>query len=316
MLGATAGALVAFPVVVPGLAVADLLRGRWRLPAVRVYLFLLQYGVNDSFEILAAPVLWFRAGVGTRLGSEPSLRRHERIQRWSIEVLGRRAERLLGVRIELDPVGTGALGPGPLIVLSRHVNLLDASLPALLLQREGYRVRSVIMAEMLADPGFDLLYGRTGSAFITREDDPAARQAVARLAAGLTGQTAVVIFPEGRLFRPDALLRALARLASSDPARAERLAGLAHVLPPRSGGVLALLDQAPQADVVVISHVGLDRFATFDDLARAVPLRHPVKVAVRRISRDSVPADAEARAAWLDEVWVEVDRHVAAELER
>lgn len=172
------------------------------------------------------------------------------------------------------------------------------------------------MAEMLADPGFDLLYGRTGSAFITREDDPAARQAVARLAAGLTGQTAVVIFPEGRLFRPDALLRALARLASSDPARAERLAGLAHVLPPRSGGVLALLDQAPQADVVVISHVGLDRFATFDDLARAVPLRHPVKVAVRRISRDSVPADAEARAAWLDEVWVEVDRHVAAELER
>ena len=311
MLAATTAGVVLAPLLLPGFAVADVARGRWRLPSLRTYLFVLQYGVNDSAEILAAPVLWIIAGFGTRLAAEPSLRRHERLQRWSIEVLARRAERLLGVRVELDAAAAAALAPGPVIVLSRHVNLLDASLPVLLYQRLGFRVRSVILAELLADPGFDLLYGRTGSAFIGRDADPAARTAVAALASDLTPGTAVVIFPEGRLSRPEVRERSLARLAGTDPERAQRLAGLHHLLPPRPGGVVALLQQAPQVDVVLLTHVGLDRFPTFADLTRAVPLREPVRVTARRFGRHQIPRQPEAVVRWLDDVWLAADSAVA-----
>jgi 1-acyl-sn-glycerol-3-phosphate acyltransferase len=312
MLGATLLGLATLPVLIPLLVVADLLRLRWRLPSVRVYLFVLQYGVNDSFEILAAPVLWVVAGFGTGLAGEASIRRHERIQRWSVDVLARRAERLLGVRIEIAPADLDRLGPGPVIVLCRHVNLLDASLPALVYQRLGFRVRGVIMAELLADPGFDLLYGRLGSVFVTRDHDPEARRAVARLADDLDGDTAAVIFPEGRLFRADVLARALARLAQTDPGRAERLARLRHHLPPRPGGVMSLLEGAPHADVVLLTHTGLDEFPSFAALARGVPLRRPVRVVVRRFAASAVPVDWADRVRWLDDAWLAADETVAA----
>lgn len=315
MVGATGAGLVLAPVAVPALVAADLARGRWRLPSPRVYLFLLQYAVNDSIEILAAPALWVVARFGTRLRSEASVRRHERLQRWSLEVLARRAERLLGVRLELEPGSEASLGPGPVLVLSRHVNLLDASLPALLYQRLGYRVRSVIMAELLADPGFDLLYGRLDNAFIARDDDPGARRAVGRLAVDLSADTAVVVFPEGRLFRPEVLERSLARLAATNPARARRLAGLRRVLPPRPGGVIALLERAGPVDVVLLAHTGLDRFPTFADLARAVPLRRPVRIEARRIDARTIPAHPEAQIEWLDALWTDLDDIVAADLD-
>ena len=312
MLGATAAGVLFAPVLLPAAVAADLVRGRRRLPSARVYLFALHYALNDSAEILLAGPYWLLAGFGRRLDRPASIARHQALQWWSLRTLARSGERLLGVRVDIDDTGVAALAPGPVIVLCRHVSIVDASLPALLYQRRGFHVRGVIMAELLADPGFDLLYGRLGSVFIPRHNGPEARRSVARLGRGLDAATAAAIFPEGRLFRPDALTRALARLATGDPARAERLAGLRHVLPPRPGGVLALLDAAPGADVVVLNHTGLDDHPRFADLARAVPLRVPIKVTARRIARADVPMADDERVAWLDGVWLAVDAELGA----
>lgn len=310
MLGATGVGLLASPLVVPLAAVADLARGRRRLPTVRVLLFALQYGINDSVEILLAPVYWVAAGFGTRLHLPPSIARHRRLQRWSIDLLARRAERLLGLRFELDPDAAEALLPAPAIVLCRHVNIVDASLPTLLYQRLGHPTRGVIMAELLADPGFDLIYARTGSVFIPRDNGPDALAAVAELGATADPDVPTVIFPEGRLFRPDRLERALARLHADNPGRGERLATIRHVLPPRPGGVLALLATIP-GDVVVIAHSGLDRYLSFAALARAVPLHDPIRVTAWRIRSEEIPTDVSERIAWLDEQWCAVDRWVS-----
>ena len=307
MLSVTAIGVVGFPVIVAGATVADIARLRFRFPTVRVAVFLVQYALNDSAEILLAPILWVIAGLGTRLDGPASVRRHERLQAWSIDVLARRAERLLGLRLELDADGADALEPGPVIVLCRHVNIVDASLPALLYQQLGYRARGVIMAELLADPGFDLIYGRTGSVFIPRDNGPEARAQVAQLGHGTDSRTALVIFPEGRLFRPDRRDRSLARLTERDPDRARRLNGITHVIPPRPGGVLALLDAAPGTDVVVIAHRGLDPYPTFRELARAVPLRHPVRVTAWRVPAADIPTGDDKRTAWLDDQWCRVD---------
>ncbi len=310
MLGATTAGLVGLPLLLTAAVAADLARGRRRLPTARVVLFVLQYGVNDCVEILAAGPLWLVAGAGRRLHRPASIRRHERLQAWSIGLLARRAEQLLNLRLAVEPGGLEALAPGPVIVLGRHVNVVDSSLPSWLYQQLGLRSRGVMMAELLADPGFDLIYARTGSAFIGRDDGPEARSLVARVADGAGADTAVVIFPEGRLFRPERLASALARLGERSPDRAERLAALRHLLPPRPGGVLALLDALPGADVVVIGHAGLDRHPAFADLARAVPLAAPVTVTVRRIPAADIPTDPARRIAWLDGVWLDLDRWV------
>jgi 1-acyl-sn-glycerol-3-phosphate acyltransferase len=218
---------------------------------------------------------------------------------------------LLGVRVELDERSAAALLPAPAIVLCRHVNLVDASLPAWLYLQRGVASRGVIMAELLADPGFDLIYGRTGSVFVPRDDGPEARRLVSGLADAVDGSTVAIIFPEGRLFRPDVLSRAMQRLAASNPERAERFAAIRHVLPPRPGGVLALLDALPGTDVVVITHTGLDRFASFAELARAVPLRDPIRVTAWRVPASEIPVDPAGRIAWLDTQWLRVDETIS-----
>ncbi|MCB0993917.1 MAG: 1-acyl-sn-glycerol-3-phosphate acyltransferase [Acidimicrobiales bacterium] len=312
MLGATALGVFSSPVILAGAAVLDLSRGRVRFPSVRVALFLLQYGINDSIEILLAPVLWIRSVLGGGLDRPKSIARYERLQWWSVDVLARRAERLLGLRVDIDPASAAALTPGPVIALSRHVNLVDASLPGLLYQQLGFRARGVIMAELLADPGFDLIYPRTGSVFIPRDNGPEAVALMRAIGDGLDDATAVLLFPEGRLFRPDRLERDRVRLAAADPERAERLRPLRHVLPPRPGGMLALLDTI-DADVVVIAHHGLDRYPSFRELARSVPLREPIRVVAWRIPRAEIPIGSAERVAWLDDHWLRVDERIERE---
>jgi 1-acyl-sn-glycerol-3-phosphate acyltransferase len=167
------------------------------------------------------------------------------------------------------------------------------------------------MAELLADPGFDLIYGRTGSVFIPRDNGPEARDMVRGLGRAVDATTAVVIFPEGRLFRADRLDRAMARLGDENPTRGARLGPLVHVLPPRPGGVLALLGAIPSADVVVIAHAGLDRFGSFTALAKAVPIRAPIQVTAWRVPAHEVPIDDLGRIRWLDEQWLKVNDWVA-----
>jgi 1-acyl-sn-glycerol-3-phosphate acyltransferase len=310
MVGSTAVALSTAPVVLGGLALADLVRGRRHLPRARVHLFVLQYLVNDTVEIFLVPLFRLRALLDGGVDAPASRARHRRLQLWSVELLARRAEQLLGMEVVLDDESRRALTPGPVIVISRHVSLFDAALPGLVLGREGLAVRGVILAELLADPGFDLLYGRLGSVFIPRDDGPAARAAVTAMAEEMSAvdrdRGAVVLFPEGRLYRPSVARRSLERLAERDPARARRLGGLSRVLPPRPTGFGLLVDALPSADVVLIDHRGLDRVARLGDLPGAVPVG-PVAVSARRFRRADIPDDPDGVVRWLDERWLALD---------
>ena len=307
MLGATLLGLAVSPLALLAAAVSDLVHARRRLPTARVILFLLQYGMNDCVEIVLSPLLWLLAGFGTRLNAPRSIRRHQRLQAWSLTVLAHRADRLLGLRATIDDAGHAALAPGPVVALCRHVSIVDASLPALLYQRLGFRSQGVIMAELLADPGFDLLYGRTGSVFINREDGPAAVSSIRSMGRSVDAQTALIVFPEGQLFRPERLVRSQARAIEREPRRATTIGGLRHVLPPRPAGTMALLDIVPAADVVIIAHTGLERFSTFAALARSVPLRDPIRVTAWRIPRAEIPTDGDTRVDWLDQQWARLD---------
>lgn len=224
-------------------------------------------------------------------------------------VLGDRAEQLLGLSLPDVESLRSTLAPGPVIVLARHVAMLDASIPLIVYQRLGLHTRVVMMAELLNDPGFDLIYRNAGSRFVVRENDPSSTSQAADVARALDDRMAAVIFPEGRLARPPILARSLARIEERDPERAQRLRSLRHLLPPRPGGVLALLDAAPEADVVVIAHAGLDRSARLIDLISNAPI-DPLAIDVQRIPRGEIPTDPAARLVWLDDLWLAMDRWV------
>jgi hypothetical protein len=75
---------------------------------------------------------------------------------------------------------------------------------------------------------------------------------------------------------------------------------------------LALLDAMDAADVWLCMHAGLERAGSFGDLWRGELIGRRIVVEIRRLGRDSVPDGAEARRAWLDRLWREVDEFVAA----
>lgn len=309
MLAATVAATIAAPAAVIAAAVADLARSRRSLPSVRTFLFALQYVWNDTVEIVFAPLLWIRAGFGATLGSSRSQREHERLQQWSILLLEKRARQLLGIRIETaqptPPIDR------PTIVICRHVSVFDSSLASLLFGPEGVHTRGVIMSEMLNDPGFDIIYQRLGSVFVPRDDGDSARQAIADMTADAPANTAFVIYPEGRLFRPEVLQRSLDRLRETDPVRAARLEQLKHVLPPRPGGFNRLLDALPDAEVILIEHFGFDQIPRLADVAENLPLASPVQVSFRHFARSSIPKSPDGRTEWLDRLWIEVDDSVS-----
>ncbi len=304
MLGATFVAFAGLPVLLPVAIVRDLSRGKLRFPTARTYGFLLQYLFNDSVEILLAPLLWVQASFGRRLDSAASIERHTRLQQWSLDLLERRAAQLLGLRVHLNDDAIATARTGPVVVISRHVSLFDSTLPGLLCGRAGLRARGVIMAELLADPGFDLIYGRIGSVFIPRDDGAAAIEAIASMTHHADDESAFIIYPEGRLFTPAVSERTMSRLAAKDPERARRLAKLDRMLPPRAGGLFALLDSIPEADLVVVDHAGLDDLPTLTALTDSAPLDRTITVTARRIPRAEIPKSGDDRERWLDELWL------------
>ena len=88
-------------------------------------------------------------------------------------------------------------------------------------------------------------------------------------------------------------------------ARAEKLE---HLLPPRPGGTLALLEAAPAVDVVLVAHVGFEGVAHVSDLWSGRLIDARVRVHARRIPAAELPAD---RARWLLDQWERLDAWVA-----
>ena len=101
-------------------------------------------------------------------------------------------------------------------------------------------------------------------------------------------------------------MRAVRKLAC-DPALQARARQLRHVLPPRLGGPLALLEGAPEADCVFVAHRGLEGFERVTDLWSGGLVNGVVRVRMWRVPRAEVPSAPAERIAWLYDQWQCVD---------
>lgn len=306
LLGATAVAFLASPLLLAIALLVDLFRGpRW--PTVRLVLLALVYLACESAGVLASLLLW----IGSLGAPERRLRWFHALQdEWAAAIFAA-GRRIFGLRVEIE--GDDSLRPGPLVLLSRHASLVDTMLPAVhVARRHGMRLRWVLKRELLWDPCLDVVGHVLPNVFVRRGSGDSAGEiaAVRDLARGLGPDEGVLIYPEGTRFSSAVRARAFRSLAEADPVRADRLAGLRHVLPPRPGGTLAVLDACPPADVVVLAHAGLEGAARLVDVWRGSLIGRRIRVSFQRVPASEIPATPTERRQWLDAQWLALDRWV------
>lgn len=298
--------VAAAPLWVPVTLVVDLVTAPRRLPRLRLLAFATWWSWLEVCGLVAAGVLFL---TGRARSSGP----HFGLQRWWANglVVGLRCT----CRLHIELRRPEALTPGPVVVLPRHASLADALLSAWVVTALGLAPRYVLKRELLLDPCLDLVGNRLPNHFLDRTADDASVELAALHDLATTVRAAddcIVIFPEGTRANPAKRERSLARIAERDPERAARLAPLRHCNAPRPAGTLAVLDGAPDADVVFVAHAGFEGLDTFRGILSVIPPAAPVIVDCRRVPRGQVPDGVAARTAWLDGEWLVVDADVDA----
>lgn len=306
----------AAPVAGAAAVAADLREGDGRWWRTRTYGMALAYASAEAGGLLASGALWAASQPGG-VGSPRAQQAHHDLQRAWVTAILAAGRGLLDLRIEAE--GLDDLGEGPLVVLGRHASLPDAFLPAALFSvRAGRRLRMVVKDDLAWVPCLDVVGHRLPNAFVDRAPSSAAtaRQSLERVGRDLSDGDVAVIFPEGTYPTTSARQRALDRLAERQPSHRDRAEALRRLLPPRPAGAFALLDAAPDADVAILGHVGLEQMTSMALLARSIPLRDPVRARVWRVPREEVPTEGPERLEWLWQRWEQLDAWVDDSLKR
>lgn len=288
------------PVLVVVTLVGDLLRGRWRLPLVRLLGFGWWYLTAETLGLVVLAASW-----AATLG-RPTARRSQtyRIQRWWAGSLYGALRLLFGFAIELE-AEDAKLDAGPYVLMMRHASIADTLVPAIAIAHPfGMRIRYVLKSELLADPCLDVAGNRVPNIFVQRGRAGADIPAVAALATDLGDADAVLIYPEGTRFTAAKRERLM---ASKRGQVAERAKALTATLPPKPGGP-AVLAKAGH-DVVFLAHRGLEGLAGIKDLLDGALIGAKVTAEAWRVKAAEV--DIDAVDDWLFEQWRRVDAWVA-----
>ena len=298
---------VLLTVTAPGWLVAGLFVGALRRKSF-VVLRLMAFGwFYFGLELIALLLLGC-----VFITRPPGIRRNDalyRLQAWWASVNLHVAQRSLGLSIDVEGAEAGVGGPALLLI--RHASILDTLLPCTYVQKpHRFHVRYVLKQELLFDPCLDIVGNALPNYFIDRTGDRTAElEGVRSLVEGL-GSDGVLIFPEGTRFSGEKSKNALARLASEGSPVVDLASSLTHVLPPRPGGVLTLLDALPGADCVFVAHAGLESFAEISSLLDGAVVGSSVRVKLWRVDARDIPQGDEERLRWLYEQWANVDEFV------
>ena len=218
--------------------------------------------------------------------------------------------RFLSLSISIE--GDEQILPGPLLVFIRHASIIDTAVPVSFISRtKGLRLRYVFKRELLVDPCIDVAGHASPNYFIDRAGPLSEELAGIRKLAEDLGDQGVLLYPEGTRFTKRKQEIALERLATTHPELAETASSFRHCLPPKLGGVMTLLDAAPDTDVLVVAHRGLEGLAEVTDLLSGSVVGKSVHVSFWRIKAEDIPR-GDARRQWLFDLWKKVDDFVQA----
>ena len=170
-------------------------------------------------------------------------------------------------------------------------------------------LRFVLKRELEMIPTIDIGGRWVPTVFVRRGSGDTEREVtrLRRLAEDLGPDEGILIYPEGTRHTDAKLARAKAVIAERQPELAPLAERLRHVLPPRLGGPLALIDAARGTDVVLCGHVGFDGFEYISDIWGGGLVGTTVKVRFWRFDGASVPEGRDELTRWLYACWQTLD---------
>ena len=311
VLFACAFVLVTLPLTIPFAAVRDLIvRSRWAV--VRCLLFLFLYLWCESVGVLACFIIWLLSVRWLGIGRTTFIEANYALQRWWARTLYQGALRIFQINVSID--APDEVYEGPFILFVRHASLPDVILPsALFIIPHAMRIRHIMKSELLWDPCLDVVGHRVPNCFVQRGSGECAREIekIKVLMENLSHRDGVMIYPEGTRFTPQKLQQALQRLISKDdPDLLKWASDLRHVLPPRLGGSLALLEANQGAAAVFCTHVGFESVGKASNLLSGSLIGSTIRVHLWKIPFEEIPADQEKRIDWLYSQWTMVDEWI------
>ena len=283
-----------------------------RLRPLRLLSLVMLHLVLESLMLVELFGLWIASGFGAFIRRPFFERIHYDIVQTYLVIFFREARRVVRLKIVTEGDPPDAFPGHPLLVCCRHAGPGDSfTLMYALMHWYGREPRVVLKDTLAWDPAIDVILNRLPSRFISPKGGANLEEQVGALAANLDENDAFVIFPEGGNFTPERRQRAIDKLRKLglEPmaARAEKME---NVLAPRPGGLLAALDAAPEADVVLVAHTGLDHMLTVADVWRELPMDKQIIMRWWRVSRDEIPEDRDERIDWLYSWWERIDAWV------
>ena len=301
---------VSAPLWLLGAGVASAFVPGWLRP-VRLAWVLIVHLTLESLILVELLGLWIASGFGLFLRRPFFERIHYDLVQAYLVIFFREARRVLRLKVETVGPAPNAFPGEPLLVCCRHAGPGDSFTLMYALMHWYHREPRVVLKDTMAwDPAIGIMLHRLPSRFIS--PNPGAGEDVesqiAAMARGLDANDAFVIFPEGGNFTPARREKGIQRLRGLGLHRmAERAERMRHVLAPRPGGVIAALDAAPDADVLLVAHTGLDHLLTVRDLWRALPMDKQIIMRWWRVPRAEIPEGREERIEWLFDWWARID---------
>lgn len=313
-------AAVALPLwVLVALIVSRLVPGNWRILRVAWFLFL--YLAVEVGALIALFALWLASGFGWKIRSAPFQRAHFVVFGVMLRLVVGSAQRAFKLEVALeDPPPQTVDQPDrkPALILSRHAGPGDSMLLMDFLV-SGYKRRPrIVLKDFLQwDPAVDVMLNRIPSAFVPvgRKGGESLIRSIRDLAGGMEKDDAFVIFPEGANYTEGRHAHAIRKLREiGRPELAERAEHLQVTLPPRTAGVQAALDAAPDdGGVFFIGHAGLEAFLTPGDIWRAMPIGTTIAAKTWFVPAEELPEPTDLEQ-WLYDMWSQIDQWIIGAL--
>ncbi|WP_236683692.1 1-acyl-sn-glycerol-3-phosphate acyltransferase [Demequina flava] len=293
--------------------VAWALPGRLRL--FRIFFMAGLYLLWDAMALVWMFGLWIVSGFGWKVRTDRFQREHYKLAGVMLKSLFAAARRILRLTIEFRDADFDAVAPGrPIIVVSRHAGPADSFIIVESLINRFKREPAIVLKDTLQwDPAVDVLLNRVPTRFVSpyKRRKPGAASgtaSVGSLAAGLKGDDALLIFPEGANATPKRRDRRIEQLRRSGHEElAARAESMPHVMPPHAGGVLSAMEACPEATIVMVAHTGLERLSTVRDIWRELPVDKEIILRGWATDPANIPEGREAREEWLFDWWERID---------
>jgi hypothetical protein len=228
--------------------------------AMRSGAFVWCYLWCETIGIVASFCLRLRHGMPARDGPRRAafLDSNFALQCWWANALKTAAQRLFALRFSVT--GERALDGTPAIMMPRHASIADTIIPMVFYAiPERIRLRYVLKRELLFDPCLDIVGNRRPNCFVARRGDRTDVDSIIALARDLGPADGLLIYPEGTRFSSARRGRGLAALEPrTSAAQFEQMRRWVDLLPPHISGTRALVETAPDRDLVFCAHVGFE----------------------------------------------------------